>query len=250
MSDREVYELLIIGAGPAGLAAACAAQEAGLSYVVVERNGIVQSLVEHPQQIRYFSPSDEIAIGGVPFPVPGGRKPTREDALAYFRGVARSRRLNLALWEEVISAEPMNISDLIDKDDAEARWNLADVDPAAIFGSEAGAEETVIDAEVDSLPHEDAAPMLESVVEEFAPQPDVEVDQFASAEMGEIVVHRPIPGFRVLSQKWNTGLQVERFCRYLLVCTGTFQNARKLDISGVVLSLVLVLFVVSSLFFG
>ena len=101
----EPLDVLIIGAGPAGLAAACAAQEAGLRYVVVERCGPVQSLVEHPQQIRYFSPADEMAIGGVPFPVAGGHRPTREDALAYYRAVAGARRLNLATWEEVVDVE-------------------------------------------------------------------------------------------------------------------------------------------------
>jgi thioredoxin reductase (NADPH) len=104
-SENELLDLLIVGAGPAGLAAGCAAQDAGLSYAVVERCGPVQSLVEHPQQIRYFSPADEMAVGGVPFFVAGGHKPTREDALAYYRAVAASRRLNLATWEEVVSAE-------------------------------------------------------------------------------------------------------------------------------------------------
>lgn len=100
-----VLDLLVIGAGPAGLAASCAAQEAGLSHVVVERQGLVQSLVEHPQQIRYFSPADELAIGGIPFPVAGGHKPTREDALAYYRAVASSRDLPLATWEEVVDIQ-------------------------------------------------------------------------------------------------------------------------------------------------
>jgi len=102
LSERETLDLLVVGAGPAGLAAACAAQDAALRYVVVERRGPVQSLVEHPQQIRYFSPADEMAVGGVPFPVRGGHKPTREDALAYYRAVAASRSLNLATWEEVV----------------------------------------------------------------------------------------------------------------------------------------------------
>src|SRR5579862_4034501 len=92
--EPDVYEVVIIGAGPAGLAAACAAQDAGLTYLVIERNGLVQSLVEHPQQLRYFSPADELAIAGIPFPI-GGHKPTREDALAYYRGVASARRLRL-----------------------------------------------------------------------------------------------------------------------------------------------------------
>ena len=100
-SENSPLDLLIVGAGPAGLAAGCAAQDAGLKFQIVERAGLVQSLVEHPQQIRYFSPADELAIGGVPFPVAGGHKPTREDALAYYRAVAAVRRLPLATWEEV-----------------------------------------------------------------------------------------------------------------------------------------------------
>jgi len=99
--NAQILDLLIIGAGPAGLAASCAAQDARLSHVVVEREGPVQSLVEHPQQIRYFSPADELAIGGVPFFMAGGHRPTREDALAYYRAVAGSRHLPLATWEEV-----------------------------------------------------------------------------------------------------------------------------------------------------
>jgi thioredoxin reductase (NADPH) len=97
----EILDLIVVGGGPAGLAASCAAQDAGLSHVVIERRGPVQSLVEHPQQIRYFSPADELAIGGVPFFVAGGHKPTREDALAYYRAVAATRALPLATWEEV-----------------------------------------------------------------------------------------------------------------------------------------------------
>lgn len=104
----EVLDLLIVGAGPAGLAAGCAAQDAGLSYEIVERSGIVESLVRHPQQIRYFSPSDELAIGGVPFPVAGGHKPTREDALAYYRAVAATRNLRISTWEEVVSVERLH----------------------------------------------------------------------------------------------------------------------------------------------
>ena len=99
--NTELFDLLIVGAGPAGLAASCAAKDAGLSHVVVEREGPVQSLVEHPQQIQYFSPADELAIGGVPFFKAGGHRPTREDALAYYRAVAKSRDLPLATWEEV-----------------------------------------------------------------------------------------------------------------------------------------------------
>ena len=99
--ETKILDLLIVGAGPAGLAASCAAQDAGLTHIVVEREGPTQSLVGHPQQIRYFSPADELAVGGVPFFMAGGHRPTREDALAYYRAVAGARHLPLATWEEV-----------------------------------------------------------------------------------------------------------------------------------------------------
>lgn len=241
MSQREVYELLIVGAGPAGLAAACAAQDAGLSYIVIERNGIVQSLVEHPQQIRYFSPADEIAIAGIPFPVAGGHRPTREDTLAYFRGVARSRHLNLALWEEVISAEPMNIADLIDRDEEPPRWSFGGPAAETIFSSGPDAESSPPEPEPPQPLDQDHGPA--GLTEDSASSGESDPPAagtpdaasfgpvFAGA-LGDIVVQRPLPGFRVLSQKWNTGRQVERFCRYLLICTGTFQNPKRLDIPG------------------
>jgi thioredoxin reductase (NADPH) len=153
-SDGPLLDLLIVGAGPAGLAASCAAQDAGLAHLVVERRGPTQSLVEHPQQIRYFSPADELAIGGVPFPVAGGHRPTREDALAYYRAVAASRRLPLATWEEVTG--------------------VARVGPAP-----------------------------------------------------------PLGHFRVRSIRRRAGAgEVVRRARFLLVCSGTFPNPRRLDVPG------------------
>ena len=105
-----VLDVAIFGAGPAGLAAACAAQDAGLTYVVLEKSGLVQSLVDHPQQIRYFSPADEMAIGRIPFFVAGGHKPTREDALAYYRAVASTRNVNVKTWEAVTEVSHSEVS--------------------------------------------------------------------------------------------------------------------------------------------
>lgn len=101
MSERtdEVTDVLIIGAGPNGLHAACIAQDCGLSHRVIDRRGLAHSFVEYPQTIRFFSPPDEMEIGGVPLPMRGGDKPTREDILPYFRAVAAYRKLNLSLWE-------------------------------------------------------------------------------------------------------------------------------------------------------
>jgi thioredoxin reductase (NADPH) len=100
MSDM-VIDVLIVGAGPAGLHAACTAQDLGLSHRIIDRRGLVHSFVEYPQSLRFFSPPDEMAIGGVPFPMRGGEKPAREDILPYFRAVAAYRKLALSLWERI-----------------------------------------------------------------------------------------------------------------------------------------------------
>ncbi len=103
MSDQvEQVDLLIVGAGPTGIQAACTAQDLGLSYRVIDQRGLAHSFVDYPHALRFFSPPDEMAVGGVPFPMRGGEKPAREDILAYFRAVAAFRKLELSLWERII----------------------------------------------------------------------------------------------------------------------------------------------------
>jgi thioredoxin reductase (NADPH) len=98
---EDIIDIAIIGAGPAGLHAACVAQDLGLTHRIIDRRGLAHSFVAYPQTLRFFSPPDEMAIGGVPFPMRGGEKPTREDILPYFRAVASYRKLHLSLWEEI-----------------------------------------------------------------------------------------------------------------------------------------------------
>ena len=100
-ANNEISDVLIIGAGPAGLHAACIAQDLGLSHRVIDRRGLAHSFVDYPQTLRFFSPPDEMEIGGIPPPMRGGDKPTREDILPYFRAVAHYRKLNLSLWERI-----------------------------------------------------------------------------------------------------------------------------------------------------
>jgi thioredoxin reductase (NADPH) len=102
-ADR--LDVLIVGAGPAGLHAASTAQDLGLSHLIVDRRGVAHSFVEYPQTLRFFSPADEMEVGGVPFPTRGGDKPTREDILPYFRSVVRTRKLCLAVWQRIASIE-------------------------------------------------------------------------------------------------------------------------------------------------
>ena len=97
-------DLIIIGAGPIGLACAIEAKKAGLSYVILEKGALVNSLYNYPLNMTFFSTSERLEIGGVPF-VSNNPKPTRPEALEYYRRVAISGGLNIRLFEEVLKVE-------------------------------------------------------------------------------------------------------------------------------------------------
>ena len=94
------YDIIIIGGGPIGLACGIAAKNAGLSYLIIEKGTIVNSLYNYPQNMTFFSTSERLEIGGVPF-VSNNPKPTRSEALEYYRRVADSATLPIHLFEEV-----------------------------------------------------------------------------------------------------------------------------------------------------
>jgi thioredoxin reductase (NADPH) len=98
------HDILIIGAGPIGLACGLAAKRAGLSYVIIEKGTLVNSLYNYPANMSFFSTSDRLEIGDVPF-VSTNAKPTRSEALEYYRRVAESNQLNIKLFEAVESVE-------------------------------------------------------------------------------------------------------------------------------------------------
>ena len=94
----------MIGAGPVGLACAIEAQRHGLSARVIEKGTLVNSIVGYPVNMEFFSTPELIEIGGYPFPV-HGYKPTREEAIEYYRGVADRERLDIRLYERVLSVD-------------------------------------------------------------------------------------------------------------------------------------------------
>ncbi len=94
------YPLIIIGGGPIGLACAIEAQKAGIGYLVLEKGCLVNSLYNYPVNMTFFSTSERLEIGGVPF-VSNNAKPTRSEALEYYRRVAGSFNLNINLFEPV-----------------------------------------------------------------------------------------------------------------------------------------------------
>ncbi|MFL9482609.1 YpdA family putative bacillithiol disulfide reductase [Chitinophagaceae bacterium LWZ2-11] len=98
------YDVLIIGGGPIGLACGIAAEKAGLSYVIIEKGCLVNSLYNYPLTMTFFSTSDRLEIGGVPF-MSLNAKPNRQEAIEYYRRVTLKHQLNVKLFENVESVE-------------------------------------------------------------------------------------------------------------------------------------------------
>ncbi|WP_026994314.1 YpdA family putative bacillithiol disulfide reductase [Flectobacillus major] len=99
------YDLIIIGAGPIGLACGLEAQQAGFTYLILEKGCLVNSLYNYPANMTFFSTSERLEIGDVPF-VSNNAKPTRSEALEYYRRVALHRNLKINLFEEVQAVTP------------------------------------------------------------------------------------------------------------------------------------------------
>jgi thioredoxin reductase (NADPH) len=96
----EVFDLFIIGGGPIGLACGIEAKKAGLRYIILEKGALVNSLYNYPLNMTFFSTSERLEIGGVPF-VSIAPKPTRAEALEYYRRVVNSYELQIRLFEKV-----------------------------------------------------------------------------------------------------------------------------------------------------
>lgn len=98
------YDVIIIGGGPIGLACGLEAKKSGLSYCILEKGALVNSLYNYPMNMTFFSTSERLEIGDVPF-VSNNPKPTRNEALEYYRRVATSSHLPIHLFEKVISVK-------------------------------------------------------------------------------------------------------------------------------------------------
>ena len=94
------YDVFIIGGGPIGLACGIAAQKSNLKYIIVEKGCLVNSLYNYPVNMTFFSTSERLEIGGVPF-MSFNPKPKRAEALEYYRRVAKDHQLNINLFEKV-----------------------------------------------------------------------------------------------------------------------------------------------------
>ena len=97
-------DLLIVGGGPCGLAAAISAQRAGLRPLVLEAEVVCSTIASYPTYVRFFSTAEKLSLGDMPFVI-ATEKPTRRDALAYYREVVRHFRIPLRQYERVTSVE-------------------------------------------------------------------------------------------------------------------------------------------------
>lgn len=98
----EILDLLIIGAGPIGLNCALEAQNKNLTYLIIEKGTIVNSLYNYPLYMKFFSTAEKLEIAEIPF-ISTAPKPGRQEALEYYQGIARQKKLNLNLYEKVLN---------------------------------------------------------------------------------------------------------------------------------------------------
>ena len=102
MTDR--YELIVVGAGPCGIAVGAAAARAGVSCVLFDRGCITASIVGYPYYMTFFSTAVMLEVGNVPFTIPDS-KPNRREALAYYRRVVEHWDLDVRQYEDVLEIE-------------------------------------------------------------------------------------------------------------------------------------------------
>jgi thioredoxin reductase (NADPH) len=106
-----MYDVIIIGAGPIGLACGIEASKNNLNYLIIDKGCLVNSIYKYPLNMTFFSTSEKLEIGGVPF-ISHGNKPNRFEALEYYRRVAADQELLLKLYEKVVTITKM--SDVFD----------------------------------------------------------------------------------------------------------------------------------------
>jgi len=105
-------DVAIIGAGPIGLACGISCKQLGLSYIIIEKGPLVHSIFNYPINMTFFSTSDKLEIGDIPF-ISRNSKPTRDEALEYYRRVTQHFQLNVQLFENVSTIEKHIVGFLI-----------------------------------------------------------------------------------------------------------------------------------------
>jgi len=100
----KILDVFVVGGGPIGLACGIECEKSGLDYVIVEKGVLTNSLFNYPLNMTFFSTSEKLEMGGIPF-MSIAHKPTRTEALEYYRRVSKTWKLKVRLYEEVKTLE-------------------------------------------------------------------------------------------------------------------------------------------------
>jgi thioredoxin reductase (NADPH) len=109
MGQTENFDVLVIGAGPTGMACAIEAQRAGFRSALIDKGCLCNSLFNYPSHMTFFTTSELLEIGDIPFPSPNA-KPTRNEALEYYRKVAMFYKLDVRAYQRVESVSGMDLN--------------------------------------------------------------------------------------------------------------------------------------------
>lgn len=113
----EHFDVVIVGGGPIGIASGLEAKQKGLRYVILEKGPIVNSLFNYPVNMQFFSSSEKLEIGDIPF-ISKEAKPKRNEALEYYRRIVTSNNLNIRLFERVENVNKANDTFTVTSDKA------------------------------------------------------------------------------------------------------------------------------------
>lgn len=116
------FDVVIIGGGPIGIACGLEAKKQGISYIIIEKGPIVNSLFNYPVNMQFFSSSEKLEIDEIPF-ISKEAKPKRNEALEYYRRIVTSNQLNIHLFEKVLDTVKQGGTFIVktDKDNYEAK---------------------------------------------------------------------------------------------------------------------------------
>ncbi|RIP30670.1 FAD-binding protein, partial [Staphylococcus gallinarum] len=103
----QTVESIIIGGGPCGLSAAIVQKKKGIDTLVIEKGNVVDAIYNYPTHQTFFSSSDKLSIGDIPFIVEES-KPHRNQALVYYRAVVKHHQLRINAFEEVLTVKKIN----------------------------------------------------------------------------------------------------------------------------------------------
>jgi thioredoxin reductase (NADPH) len=146
-----MIDLLIVGGGPCGLAAAISAQRAGLSTLVFEGASVVSTIAHYPTYVTFFSTAEKLSLGGLPFVV-ATEKPTRRDGLAYYRAVVRYFGIPVRQYERVTAIERRG-SEFVVRSESRSRGDVVTEARAVVVATGYFGSPNYLHVPGENLPH-------------------------------------------------------------------------------------------------